>query len=164
MALLWTRSKTSMSFLCWGTQSWMQYSGWGSHNSGVKGQNHLPRPAGHTSLDAAQDTVGFLGCKHTLPAHIELLIRQYPQVLPLRAAMVFSLIVVAEWLGAMELVAYSVKDIPWEQSYALLGSGSFVDINTCTWNHRMGEVGWDLWRLDFCKHFEVFFFYERQHQ
>jgi len=29
----------------------------GFHESGVKGQNHLPRPAGHTSLDAAQDTV-----------------------------------------------------------------------------------------------------------
>jgi len=33
-----------------------------SDQSGVKGQNHLPRPAGHASLDAAQDTVGFLGC------------------------------------------------------------------------------------------------------
>jgi len=33
----------------------------GSHESGVKGQNHLPQPAGHASLDAAQDTVGPLG-------------------------------------------------------------------------------------------------------
>jgi len=30
----------------------------GSHESRVEGQNHLPRPAGHTSLDATQDTVG----------------------------------------------------------------------------------------------------------
>ena len=29
VALLWTRSKTSMSFLCWGLQNWMQYSRWG---------------------------------------------------------------------------------------------------------------------------------------
>ncbi|GAB0205260.1 hypothetical protein GRJ2_002991600 [Grus japonensis] len=58
-----------------------------SHKSRVEGQNHLPRPAGHTSFDAAQDTVGFLGCKRTLLAHVELLINQYPQVLLLRAAL-----------------------------------------------------------------------------
>jgi len=58
-----------------------------SHQSGAEGQNHLPCPAGHASLDAAQDTVGFLGCKYTLPAHVELLIHQYPQVLLLRAAL-----------------------------------------------------------------------------
>jgi len=34
----------------------------GSQESGIKGQNHLPHPAGHTSLDAVQGTVGFLGC------------------------------------------------------------------------------------------------------
>jgi len=38
----------------------------GSQESGVKGQNPLPRPAAHASLDAAQDTVGFLGCESTL--------------------------------------------------------------------------------------------------
>ncbi|KAK4825708.1 hypothetical protein QYF61_002067 [Mycteria americana] len=59
----------------------------GSHESGVEGQNHLPRPAGHTSFDAAQDTVGFLGCKRQLPAHGELLINQHPRVLLLRAAL-----------------------------------------------------------------------------
>ena len=58
----------------------------GSHESGIEGENPLPRPAGHASFDAAQDTVGFLGCKRTLPAHVELLINQYPQVLLLRAA------------------------------------------------------------------------------
>jgi len=31
----------------------------GSHENGVKGQNPLPRPAGHASLDAAQDTLGY---------------------------------------------------------------------------------------------------------
>ena len=59
----------------------------GSHKSEVKGQNHLPRPAGHNSLDAAQITVGFLGCKCTLQAHVELLVNQYPPVLLLRAAL-----------------------------------------------------------------------------
>ena len=59
----------------------------GSHKSGVKGQNHLPWPAGHASLDAAQDTVYFLGCMSTLLAHVELLLHQYPQVLLLRAAL-----------------------------------------------------------------------------
>ena len=40
----------------------------GSDESGVKGQNPLPRPAAHAALDAAQDTLSFLGCEHTLPA------------------------------------------------------------------------------------------------
>ena len=57
----------------------------GSHQRGVAGQNHLPQPAGHTSFDAAQDTVAFLGCESTLPVHVELLINPYPQVLLLRA-------------------------------------------------------------------------------
>ena len=33
-------------------------------------QDHLPRPAGRASFDAAQDMVGFLGCEDTLPAHV----------------------------------------------------------------------------------------------
>ncbi|KAK4821027.1 hypothetical protein QYF61_012113 [Mycteria americana] len=60
MALLWTCSNRSMSFLCWGPQSWTQY--------------------------CSPEDVGFLGCKHTLPGHVELLINQHPQVL-LRAAL-----------------------------------------------------------------------------
>ncbi|KAK4815585.1 hypothetical protein QYF61_004800 [Mycteria americana] len=59
----------------------------GSHQSGGEGQNHLPRPAGHTSFDAAQDTVGFLGCEHTLLDHVQLFIHQYPQVLLCRAVL-----------------------------------------------------------------------------
>ncbi|KAK4816463.1 hypothetical protein QYF61_017191 [Mycteria americana] len=59
----------------------------GSQQRGVKGQNHLPRPAGHASFDAAQDMVGLLGCKHTLPAAVQLFIHQYPQVLLHRAAL-----------------------------------------------------------------------------
>ncbi|KAK4815925.1 LOW QUALITY PROTEIN: hypothetical protein QYF61_010182 [Mycteria americana] len=60
----------------------------GSHQSRVEGQNHLPRPpAGHASFDAAQGTVGLLGCECTLLAHVQLLIHQYPQVLFRRAAL-----------------------------------------------------------------------------
>jgi len=33
----------------------------GARENAVKGQNPFPRPAGHPSLDAAQDTVCFLG-------------------------------------------------------------------------------------------------------
>jgi len=59
----------------------------GSHQSRAEGQNHLSRPAGHAAFDAAQDTVGPLGCKCTLPAHVQLFIHQYPQVLLGRAAL-----------------------------------------------------------------------------
>ncbi|KAK4810922.1 hypothetical protein QYF61_013330 [Mycteria americana] len=60
----------------------------GSHESGVEGQNHLPQPAGHASFDAAQDTIGFLGCECTSLAHVLLFIHPYhPQVLLCRAAL-----------------------------------------------------------------------------
>ncbi|KAK4825246.1 hypothetical protein QYF61_025645, partial [Mycteria americana] len=59
----------------------------GSHQSGVEGQNPLIQPAGHTPFDAAQDTVGLLGCERTLLAHVHLFIHQYPQVLLRRAAL-----------------------------------------------------------------------------
>ena len=58
----------------------------GSHQSGVEGQNPLPRPAGYAAFDAAQDTAGFLGCECTLPGHVELLVNQHTQAL-LRAAL-----------------------------------------------------------------------------
>ncbi|KAK4818782.1 hypothetical protein QYF61_019128, partial [Mycteria americana] len=59
----------------------------GSHESRVEGENHLPRPPGHACFDAVQDKVGFVGCKCTLPGHVELLINQHAQVLLLRAAL-----------------------------------------------------------------------------
>jgi len=65
-----------MSFLCRGLESWMQYSRWGLTRA--QGQNHLPPSADHASLGAAQDTVGLLGCEHTLSAHAQLFIHQYP--------------------------------------------------------------------------------------
>ncbi|KAK4824005.1 hypothetical protein QYF61_009219 [Mycteria americana] len=59
----------------------------GSHQSRVEGQNPLPQPAGHAAFDAAQDTVGLVGCERTLLAHVQLFIHQYPQVLLHRAAL-----------------------------------------------------------------------------
>jgi len=59
----------------------------GSHQSGAEWKNPLPRPDAHTACDAAQDTVGLLGCKCTLVAHVWLFIHQYRQVLLGRAAL-----------------------------------------------------------------------------
>ena len=42
-----------------------------SHESIVEVQDHLSQPAGHVSLEAAQDTVSLLGYKKTLPAYVE---------------------------------------------------------------------------------------------
>ncbi|KAK4822002.1 hypothetical protein QYF61_006616 [Mycteria americana] len=51
-------------------------------------QVHVLLMLGAPELNAVlQDTVGFLGCKHTLLAHVELLINQHPQMLLLRAAL-----------------------------------------------------------------------------
>ena len=58
----------------------------GSQKSRVEGQNHLPQPAGHTSHDATKDTVGLLGCKHTLLTHADSFINRHSQILLLRAA------------------------------------------------------------------------------
>ena len=41
----------------------------------------------HAALAVAQDMVGFLGCKGTLLAHVQLLIHQYPQVFFSRAVL-----------------------------------------------------------------------------
>jgi len=59
----------------------------GSYQSRAEGQNHPPQRAGQVSLDAAQDTVGLLGCEFTLVAHIQLFIHQYTLVLLSRAAL-----------------------------------------------------------------------------
>jgi len=59
----------------------------GSHQNGAEGQKHLPRPAGHIAFDAAQDTVGLLGCENTLLAQVQLFIHQYLQDLLGRAAL-----------------------------------------------------------------------------
>lgn len=42
----------------------------GPHENKVEGDNHLCHPAVLLSVDAAQDIVGFRGCKHSLLAHL----------------------------------------------------------------------------------------------
>ncbi|KAK4831400.1 hypothetical protein QYF61_017531 [Mycteria americana] len=66
-------------------KSLTQYSRWGLTRA--EEENHLPQPAGHASCYAAQDMVGLLGYEHTLLAHVQLFIHQYPQVLLCRAAL-----------------------------------------------------------------------------
>ena len=46
-----------------------------------RGRVTSPLPAGHATLDAAQGTVGFLGCKSTLLAHAQLSSTSTPQPL-----------------------------------------------------------------------------------
>ena len=85
VALLWIYSNRSMSSLRTpelGAGLWVR-----SHQSGVEGQNHLPRPAGYASLDEAQDMVGFLSYERILLGHVQLFIHWYPQVLLGRAAL-----------------------------------------------------------------------------
>jgi len=59
----------------------------GSHQSGVEGQNHLSRLAGHASVDAAQEVAGVLGLECIFLAHVQFFIHQYSQVAPCRAAL-----------------------------------------------------------------------------
>ncbi|KAK4828897.1 hypothetical protein QYF61_001455 [Mycteria americana] len=56
------------------------------HQCRVQGHDHFPTPAGHAIFDTSQDAIGFLGHLGTLPAHIQLAINQYPQVLFRQAA------------------------------------------------------------------------------
>ena len=52
----------------------------GPHQLRAEWQSHLPHCTGHTSFDAAQDMVGFLGCMCTLLAPVQFLISQHQQV------------------------------------------------------------------------------------
>ena len=57
------------------------------HQHRAEGEDHLHQPVAHASFDAAQDTVGFLGCEGTLLAHVQLAIHQNPQVFFSRAVL-----------------------------------------------------------------------------
>jgi len=57
------------------------------HESKVEGLNHLPPSAGHPAFDEAQDSLGFLGCKHIMRVHMQFFSQQYPQVFLGRAAL-----------------------------------------------------------------------------
>ena len=87
VALLWTSSNRSVSFLvAWAPELYAVLQV-GSHESMVEGEHHLPRPAGHATCYAAKDTIGFLGNKSTSPAHVPFVSYQYPQVLLCKAAL-----------------------------------------------------------------------------
>ena len=78
----------------------------------AEGQDHLPHSAGHTALDAAQDTVGFLGCEDTILAHIQLPIHQYPQVSFSRAALdpFIPQLVLAIGVASTQVLAFGFAD------------------------------------------------------
>jgi len=74
-ALLWTRSNSSTSFLCWGSQAWTENSRWGPHEGRAEGGNPLPAATWTSGLQA-----------HTAGSH-HLLGTQHPKVLLLGAAL-----------------------------------------------------------------------------
>lgn len=49
-------------FLSWGAPGLDTVLQMGYYEATVQRNNHLPQPSDHSSLDATQDTVGFLGC------------------------------------------------------------------------------------------------------
>ncbi|KAK4830412.1 LOW QUALITY PROTEIN: hypothetical protein QYF61_010943, partial [Mycteria americana] len=78
LALLWTRSSTSMSLLGPKLNTVFEVR---PHQCRVQGHDHFPSPAGHTIFDTSQDAIGFLGHLGTLLAHIQAAVDQHPQVL-----------------------------------------------------------------------------------
>jgi len=81
----------------------------------------LPQPAGHAAFDAVQDLVVFLGCERSLPAHVKLLIHQYPQVLLLRSALnLFS----AQPVFVLRTAPTHVQDLA-------LGHVELHEVHTC---------------------------------
>lgn len=52
-----------------------------SHKSRVERENHLPQTAGQSSFSAGQAIIGFLGCRCTLLAHVELLVNHAASLL-----------------------------------------------------------------------------------
>ena len=57
------------------------------HQGSVEGKENLPRPAGHTLLNAPQDPIGLLGNQGTLLAHGLIVAHQDTQVPRHRAAL-----------------------------------------------------------------------------
>lgn len=50
----------------------------GGQSRGGQYDSTLPCPAGHPSVYADQDTLGLLGCRHTLLSHLQLFIHEEP--------------------------------------------------------------------------------------
>jgi len=64
----------------WWLQTWKQYSRWGlmraEKRETIISSTLLTKP-----LDTAQDRIGFLGCKHTLSAHIPFSVHEYVHII-----------------------------------------------------------------------------------
>lgn len=82
---LWTCPIRSMSLFRMTPWTWTQHSRRGLTRA--EGENPLPQSAGHSAFGAVQDVSGFLACKHTLTAHVQLPVHQHHQVLFPRAAL-----------------------------------------------------------------------------
>ena len=87
MALLWTHFSSSTCFLFWGSPRPGHSTADGPSQGQSRCRQSPPSPSCHPSVDAAQDTVGRLGYKHTLLAHMKFVIYQDPQVLLGRMAL-----------------------------------------------------------------------------
>ena len=74
MAILWTHPNKLNVLLVLRTPELDTVLQVGSHRSRVEWLSHLPQPAGHASLDAAQVMTGFLSCKCILPACVEFML------------------------------------------------------------------------------------------
>ena len=80
-ALLWTRSRASVSLLQQGAQNWTQYLRCGLTGTKYRGDNHLPAPAGCTISDTGQDAIGLHGYLDTLQALFSWLSANTPRYL-----------------------------------------------------------------------------------
>ncbi|RMC21736.1 hypothetical protein DUI87_02605 [Hirundo rustica rustica] len=93
----------------------------GSHEGRVERENPLPRPAGHTSLDAAQDVVGLLGYECMLLAYVQVSLDGIPSFCCVSCTTQLRVICkLAE--GALDLTLCVIdEDIeePWSQDRAL---------------------------------------------
>jgi len=94
------------------------------HQNRVEGQDHLLCPAGHTSFDAAQGTVRFLGCKGKLLVHVQLPIHQHFHILFSRAVLnlfIPQLVLVVE-VATLHLVLLNLMSSCWAHCSSLAGS------------------------------------------
>lgn len=111
----------------------------------------LPHLAAHGALGAAQDAIGFLGCKGTLQNHAELLIHQRPQVLLLGVVLNPVSAQPALVLGSKRTVCLSIAF-----AKCLLPSCGHCGMDKPLWN-----VTWEInlfWEGNSLAHFVVFVF------
>lgn len=72
----WKKKSSFQAFLMLGAPELNTLLQVRSHESGTE-KNHLSQLAYYTSFPADQEMVDFLGCKCTLPVHVELFVHQY---------------------------------------------------------------------------------------